>query len=357
MRGSKTCVAIAVWTATSLGSGLGLSPGRAEAQATPGDQARSAEASADGPNEEAGADRRLLDRARDLFVAATGHYEAGRLRRATRVFQASLALVDRPSTRFNLARTWQRLGQPGLAIVEYQAYLAGSRDAQDAAEVRALIDVLNSRVADAGNSRPEQPPTSTAGPQAGSPLPLPVLGATERRSTEGREPIDRGAGIPRGGAGRQPSAQTPAVSAAADATDVALASPLGGKDGSTMSPRVPAYAAFAVGGATALASAWFGLSAIQQRDELASGSIADRSEDSRLGFRRRADGIRSDALAADLLGAAALTATLTGVWLYLSPPSWGPSSSGATGSAGDADPTATTPLGGWPGTADRHGVR
>ncbi len=238
---------------------------------------------------------RLVEEARNLFIAATGHYQAGRLRAATKAFQASLALVDRPSTRFNLARTWQRLGQPRLAALEYSGYLAAYPDAPDRQEVRALVKKL--RASTTRKPPPTRPHAAakTVGPE---PLPLPALGSRSPTISGGVQPGDR--------------KTSPMAAPAASATRAQRSS----------GERLPAYAAFVTSGVAAFASAWFGMAALNGRDELSASSIADRSIESRQDARRLAKDIRSDALVADVLGATALTAAAAGVWMYLSPPGW-----------------------------------
>lgn len=241
----------------------------------------------------ADSEARLIGEAKDLFVIATREYDAGAFDRAARAFQASLALADRASTRYNLARTVERMGRTRQAVVEYEAYLASSPDANDASEVRAAIERLGG---------PTLPPTAGAvAPPADKDVAAPgpaVPGADRPGATVLRLPAP-------GPLDLRPEASPPPPTAARVHLD-----------------RAPAYVTLAIGTVAALGVALLGASAIEARVALARSSVREGDPADRRGAAKLADRLHADALAADVLGLTALGALGAGTWMFLDPPAW-----------------------------------
>jgi tetratricopeptide (TPR) repeat protein len=83
--------------------------------------------------------RRHFDKGRAL-------YEAGKYDEAIGEFEVARKLKPLPDLDFNIARTHERREAWGDAAAAYQRYLDAKPDAPDAAELRARIEVLRSRV-------------------------------------------------------------------------------------------------------------------------------------------------------------------------------------------------------------------
>lgn len=88
------------------------------------------------------ADRRREREARALFERGIERADRRRWAEALEAFERSLAVMPRPTTRFNIAQALLRLGRHRDAVAAFEAYLAapeGDRDAGRAAEARALL--------------------------------------------------------------------------------------------------------------------------------------------------------------------------------------------------------------------------
>jgi tetratricopeptide (TPR) repeat protein len=86
-------------------------------------------------------------------VSARGHFEAGRvyaehgdLRRALNEFRESARDLDVPALDYNLARTWDRLGDAVHAVASYERYLARSPNTDDRPEVEKRIGELKPKI-------------------------------------------------------------------------------------------------------------------------------------------------------------------------------------------------------------------
>ncbi|MBZ0121516.1 MAG: tetratricopeptide repeat protein [Sandaracinaceae bacterium] len=73
-----------------------------------------------------------VEQARQLFVDGTTHYQAGRLDQALRCFLDAWRIVPSPELAYNVARTYERMGDAQHGIEFYRNYLR--RAAPDAAE-------------------------------------------------------------------------------------------------------------------------------------------------------------------------------------------------------------------------------
>lgn len=73
-----------------------------------------------------------LERARTLFAEGTGHYQAGRLDQALQRFLEAWRTVPNPELAYNVARTYERMGDARHGIEFYRHYLRHA--APDAAE-------------------------------------------------------------------------------------------------------------------------------------------------------------------------------------------------------------------------------
>lgn len=73
-----------------------------------------------------------IERARQLFVEGTQHYQAGRLNEALEQFLAAWRIVPSPELAYNVARTYERIGDTQRGVEFYRHYLRQA--APDAAE-------------------------------------------------------------------------------------------------------------------------------------------------------------------------------------------------------------------------------
>lgn len=73
-----------------------------------------------------------IDHARELFVSGSQHYQAGRLQEALDAFLEAWRTVPNPELAYNVARTYERMGDSQHGIEFYRHYLR--RAAPDAAE-------------------------------------------------------------------------------------------------------------------------------------------------------------------------------------------------------------------------------
>jgi tetratricopeptide (TPR) repeat protein len=84
-----------------------------------------------------------IERARRLFVEATEHYQAGRLDEALARFLQAWRIVPGPELAYNVARTYERMGEARRGIEFYRQYLARARpDAAERADVERRIAEL-----------------------------------------------------------------------------------------------------------------------------------------------------------------------------------------------------------------------
>lgn len=81
--------------------------------------------------------------------AARGHFQAGQVyfqqgdfRRALVEFQKAARDVDLPALDYDIARSWDRLGDAARAVERYERYLARAGDAEDRAQVAARVREL-----------------------------------------------------------------------------------------------------------------------------------------------------------------------------------------------------------------------
>ncbi len=91
-----------------------------------------------------------IERARTLFTEGSAHYEAGRLHEALEAFLGSWQTVRNPLLAYNVARTYERLGDADNGIRFYGYYL---RNGRPTAEERAETE---RRIADLEQMRQRQ---------------------------------------------------------------------------------------------------------------------------------------------------------------------------------------------------------
>jgi tetratricopeptide (TPR) repeat protein len=84
-----------------------------------------------------------VERARQLFVEGTTHYQGGRLNEALDRFLQAWRLVPGPELAYNVARTYERMGDTQRSIEFYQHYLrqAAPDDAERANVQRRIAEM------------------------------------------------------------------------------------------------------------------------------------------------------------------------------------------------------------------------
>ena len=81
-----------------------------------------------------------VERARQLFVSGSGHYEAGRLNDALRDFLAAWRTLPSPELAYNVGRTYERMSDASNCIQFYRHYLErAAPDAEQRADVERRI--------------------------------------------------------------------------------------------------------------------------------------------------------------------------------------------------------------------------
>lgn len=84
-----------------------------------------------------------VEQARNLFVEGTQHYQAGRLDEALERFLAAWRLVPSPELAYNVARTYERMGDAQHGVEFYRHYLQqAAPDAAERQEVERRIGEL-----------------------------------------------------------------------------------------------------------------------------------------------------------------------------------------------------------------------
>jgi hypothetical protein len=84
--------------------------------------------------------------ARGHFQAGQAYLERGELKRALAEFLSARRELDRPELDFNVARTYDRMGDAARSIDFYHRYLERSPAADDRAAVEARLALLEPRV-------------------------------------------------------------------------------------------------------------------------------------------------------------------------------------------------------------------
>lgn len=86
-----------------------------------------------------------IERARQLFVEGTEHYQAGRLNEALERFLAAWRIVPGPELAYNVARTYERMADAQHAVEFYRHYLRqAASDAAERQDVERRIGELES---------------------------------------------------------------------------------------------------------------------------------------------------------------------------------------------------------------------
>ncbi len=88
--------------------------------------------------------RRIRRKARHLFRKAVRRYQVGRYEEAIALFERSWSLVPKPVILFNIASSYERLGQPEKAVDYYKRYLAVCPE-DDRNNVQTKIDNIRNR--------------------------------------------------------------------------------------------------------------------------------------------------------------------------------------------------------------------
>lgn len=137
----------------ALQLGLGLSLVTLTIAASPAQAAPTAESDA-------------ASRARVHMRAGILHFNEGDLPAAVAEMKAAYRIHPVPQIQFNLALCYERQSDPGAAADAYEAYLKGSPEAGDAAEVKAKIATLRTAASE------PRPATATPAPaQSAEPAP------------------------------------------------------------------------------------------------------------------------------------------------------------------------------------------
>lgn len=82
------------------------------------------------------------ERARQLFVEASQHYQAGRLDEALQRFLEAWRAVPGPELAYNVARTYERMGDAPRGVEFYRHYLRLAPEAPERADVERRIAEL-----------------------------------------------------------------------------------------------------------------------------------------------------------------------------------------------------------------------
>lgn len=86
-----------------------------------------------------------IEQARNLFVEGTQHYQAGQLDDALERFLAAWRLVPSPELAYNVARTYERMGDAQHGVEFYRHYLQqAAPDAAERQDVERRIGELES---------------------------------------------------------------------------------------------------------------------------------------------------------------------------------------------------------------------
>jgi tetratricopeptide (TPR) repeat protein len=101
-----------------------------------------------------------LESARQHFQEGTAAFGRGDYPTAEREFRAAFGITKDPLLLYNIGQSQQRRGNLEDAVKSYKAYLAGVPDADDKAEVQALIAKLEKDIA---SPRVTPPDTKTPG--------------------------------------------------------------------------------------------------------------------------------------------------------------------------------------------------
>lgn len=100
----------------------------------------------------------------------------GRYKEAIAAYMRAYALAPHPYALFNIALSYEKLGEWANAADYYERYLTADSDAVDADEVRAKIRDFRGRSASSTTTDPGQPPDDgNAGVQRGNPWDAPVV--------------------------------------------------------------------------------------------------------------------------------------------------------------------------------------
>ncbi len=84
-----------------------------------------------------------VEQARNLFVEGTQHYQAGRLDEALELFLGAWRVVPSPELAYNVARTYERMGDAQHGVEFYRHYLQqAAPDAAERQEVERRIGEL-----------------------------------------------------------------------------------------------------------------------------------------------------------------------------------------------------------------------
>jgi tetratricopeptide (TPR) repeat protein len=87
-----------------------------------------------------------LAEARDKFRAGADAYAAGHYKESIVLFLAANRLQPSPALSYNVARAYEKLGDPARALSFYRDYLRRARSPADQAGVQALIGALSRRL-------------------------------------------------------------------------------------------------------------------------------------------------------------------------------------------------------------------
>lgn len=140
----------------ALQLGMGLSLVTLTIAASPAQAAPTAESDA-------------ASRARVHMRAGILHFNEGDLPAAVAEMKAAYRIHPVPQIQFNLALCYERQSDPAAAAAAYEAYLKGSPEASDAAEVKGKIAKLR-----AAASEPRPAVTALAPAQSAEPAPAPA---------------------------------------------------------------------------------------------------------------------------------------------------------------------------------------
>jgi hypothetical protein len=100
------------------------------------------------------------ERAREMYRAASQHYDFGEYKQALDGFKEAYRNYEDPAFLFNIAQCHRALGDKQDAVLFYRSYLRKSSDAPNRAEVQNTIAELDAQIAADKQRSPSNPSSS-----------------------------------------------------------------------------------------------------------------------------------------------------------------------------------------------------
>jgi hypothetical protein len=138
--------------------------------------------------EEATPDR-ALTAAKEAFESAQGAFVRGEYAVAAERFLSAYEQKPYPAFLFNVAVSYEKAKQLEKAKLYFTKYLEVDPNANDAAQVKLRLDVINQLLAPPPSPPPPPPPQPPAGTDGGAPPPPPPAGADGGAPATGTPPV------------------------------------------------------------------------------------------------------------------------------------------------------------------------